>query len=48
MTRLERLAQQHARAKVRLEAQRRQLAKVEAQHQAEERKALHKRRPPGG
>ena len=44
MTRLERLAQQHARAKVRLEAQRQQLAKVEAQHRAEERKAFHTRR----
>ena len=43
MTRAERLAHAEARAKARLDAQRSQLAKVQAQRQAEEQNALRKR-----
>ena len=44
MTRAERLAQTEARARAKLEAQRKQLAQVQAAQREEERKALHRRR----
>lgn len=44
MTRAERLAQTEARARAKLEAQRKQLAQVQAAQREEDRKALHRRR----
>ena len=44
MTRVERLAQTEARARAKLDVQRKQLAQVQAAQREEERKALHRRR----